>query len=94
MAALFLIVSSISAKAQQPITLQAAVDTALKNNLEIGTQRLNASYLQRLTEASTTIPKTLVTADYGNINSALNDTSFGIGQTINFPKVYKSQKIC
>src|SRR5215213_1960239 len=77
---------------QHGITLQAAVDTALKNNLEITGQRLNASYLRKLTESGTIIPKTNAAVEYGNINSAYSDTRFGVNQTINFPQVYKAQK--
>src|SRR5215203_2117730 len=77
---------------QHGITLQAAVDTALKNNLEITGQRLNASYLQKLTQSGTIIPKTNAAVEYGNINSAYSDTRFGVNQTINFPSVYKAQK--
>jgi heavy metal efflux system protein len=89
---LLLIASSVTVNAQQPITLQAAVDTALRNNLEITGQRLNASYLQKLTQTGTIIPKTNATVEYGNINSAYSDTRFGLNQTINFPTVYKAQK--
>jgi len=82
----------ISTKAQQPITLQAAIDTAFNNNLEVKGQTLNAAYLQKLIGTSTVIPKTNATVEYGNINSYYNDTRFGVGQTINFPTVYKRQK--
>ena len=36
--------------------------------------------------------RTGITADYGQINSAYNDTKFGISQNIAFPTVYKRQK--
>lgn len=90
--AILFLCTGLSLKGQQTITLQAAIDTATKNNLALGAQRLNALYLQRLTASGTLIPKTAVTAEYGNFNSPYNDTRFTVGQTINFPAVYKSQK--
>jgi heavy metal efflux system protein len=89
---LMFIAVSFTATAQQPITLQAAIDTALKNNLEIRGQKLHAIYLQELTASSKTIPKSNASVEYGNINSAYRDTRFAVGQTINFPTVYKSQQ--
>ena len=89
---LILLLAAIEGGAQQPITLQAAIDTALKNNLEVQGQKLTAAYLYELIKTGNTIPKTNTSVEYGNINSAYTDTRFSIGQTINFPKVYKSQK--
>ena len=83
---------SLSSRAQQPISLQAAIDSALKNNLEIKTQTLTADYLKKLTQTATVIPKTNASVEYGNINSAYTDTRLALGQTISFPTVYKRQK--
>lgn len=87
-----LLAGSVTVTAQQPITLQAAIDTALKNNLEIRGQKLHVTYQQELTTAGTTIPKTNASIEYGYINSAYNDTRLSLGQTISFPTVYKRQK--
>lgn len=77
---------------QVPITLQAAIDTALKNNLSVKNERLRSEYNEKLIQSGKTIPPTNLGADYGQINSHYSDMKFGIAQPISFPKVYSSQK--
>ena len=79
-------------KGQTPITLQAANDTALKNNLSVKNEKLRAEYQQKLIKTSKILPPTNVSGDFGQINSFYVDTKLGIAQTMNFPKVYTSQK--
>lgn len=83
---------AIHADAQKGITLQAAIDTALKNNLSLQNIQLQSLYREKLMKASTEIPATTVFAEAGQINSYYTDTKFGISQTINFPTVYARQK--
>ncbi|CAN5613252.1 CusA/CzcA family heavy metal efflux RND transporter [soil metagenome] len=78
--------------AQTPITLQAAIDTALKNNLLVKNEQLKAQYQQLLIQTSNSIPQANFIAETGQINSIYNDTKFGISQSFNFPKVYTKQK--
>jgi len=78
--------------AQTPITLKASIDTALKNNLLVKNEELKAQYQQLLINTSGALPKTMVLADAGQINSIYTDTKFGIAQTFSMPKVYASQK--
>ncbi|QEM06115.1 CusA/CzcA family heavy metal efflux RND transporter [Mucilaginibacter rubeus] len=81
-----------STKAQTPISLKAAIDTAFKNNLNLKSERLNADYLKRITGTGVTIPKTNITGEYGQINSAYNDNRLSVVQSVNFPTVYTRQK--
>ncbi|MGE0569167.1 MAG: efflux RND transporter permease subunit, partial [Bacteroidia bacterium] len=81
-----------SAKAQVPISLQAAIDTALKNNLSLKNERLNAEYYKRLQGSGIDIPQTSVSGEYGQINSYFKDTRFSVAQSIKFPTVYAKQK--
>ncbi len=81
-----------NANAQQPISLSAAVDTALKNNLLVKNEKLNADYQKKLKAAAVDIPQTKLTGEYGQINSLYKDTKFGISQGISFPTVYVKQK--
>jgi len=81
-----------NANAQQPINLQSAIDTALKNNLTVKNEILNAEYQKKLKAATVDIPQTNLTGEYGQINSFYNDTKFGISQSISFPTVYAKQK--
>jgi cobalt-zinc-cadmium resistance protein CzcA len=78
--------------AQTPITLKAATDTALQNNLLVKNEQLKVQYQQLLINTSTALPKTVVVADAGQINSIYTDTKFGITQSFNLPKVYATQK--
>jgi len=77
--------------AQQRITLQAAVDTALKNNLSLKSDRLNADYLQKVKGTAYVIPQTNASFEYGQINSAYSDNRISLSQTIRFPTVYARQ---
>ena len=79
-------------KAQVPITLSAAIDTALKNNLSLRSQQLQADYLQKLKGTAYVIPHTSVNVEYGQINSAYSDNRLQLAQSIKFPTVYKRQQ--
>ncbi len=87
-----LFASCQSSFAQTPITLQTAIDTALKNNLTVKNEKLNAEYQKKLKAAAVDIPQTNLTGEYGQINSFYKDTKFGISQGISFPTVYTKQK--
>lgn len=75
-----------------PITLRAATDTALKNNLTVKNTRLKSEYRQQLIKSGTAIPVTSVLGEYGQINSHYSDARLSLAQTVNFPAVYKRQK--
>jgi cobalt-zinc-cadmium resistance protein CzcA len=79
-------------QAQTPITLQAALDTALKNNLTVKNEKLKAEYQQKLIKTAAPIPQANFTGEYGQINSSYSDNRFGISQSFNFPTVYGKQK--
>ncbi|MFA6059173.1 MAG: CusA/CzcA family heavy metal efflux RND transporter [Taibaiella sp.] len=89
---LFIIFSFQEATAQTPITLQAAIDTALKNNLSVKNEKLRTEYHQKLIRSATSIPATNLIGEYGQINSFYSDKKIGLSQTISFPKVYTAQK--
>lgn len=78
--------------AQTPITLQSAIDTAYKNNLTVKNEVLNAEYQKKLVSSGVDISQTVVTGEYGQINSLYTDNRFGIAQSISFPTVYAKQK--
>ncbi|MEX0636610.1 MAG: efflux RND transporter permease subunit, partial [Ferruginibacter sp.] len=89
---ILLIIFSSSSYAQTPITLSAAVDTALKNNGVVKHEGLKAQYREMLTHTARTIPFTQVMGDVGQINSVYTDTRFTITQGFQLPKVYSSQR--
>ena len=79
--------------AQPEITLKAALDSALQNNLSIRNAKLEAEIQKNMMGATLDLPQTNVSFEYGQINSFYNDTKFGISQSLNFPTVYKRQKL-
>ena len=81
-----------NAHAQTPITLEAAIDTALANNLSLKNEKLNTAYQEKLIQSAVAMPAATVFAEAGQINSAYTDTRFGISQSINFPAVYSKKK--
>ena len=78
--------------AQTPITLQSAIDTAYKNNLTVKNEVLNSEYQKKLIASGVDISKTVISGEYGQINSLYADNRFGIAQSISFPTVYAKQK--
>ncbi len=81
-----------TSNAQSKITLENAIEIALKNNNAIKNEKLKAEYAKVLINASTDIPKTTIFGEFGQINSNQNDTKFGIAQSFALPTVYKRQK--
>lgn len=88
----FLIAQGVSAQVTTPVSLESAIGIALKNNKRIQAARHNEQAKAWLRQSAYDIPKTTVDADYGQFNSRLNDTRFGVSQTFNFPTVYTRQK--
>ncbi|CAN5382903.1 CusA/CzcA family heavy metal efflux RND transporter [soil metagenome] len=89
---LFASFSFQNANAQTTINLPVAIDSALKNNLQVKNEKLNADYQQKLKVAAIDIPQTNLIGEYGQINSFYKDSKFGISQSISFPTVYAKQK--
>jgi cobalt-zinc-cadmium resistance protein CzcA len=89
---LLMTVAGSAVSAQQKITVNAAIDTALENNLSVKNEKLRAQYQQLLVATSASIAPTNITAEAGQINSIYTDTKFGISQTFALPSVYKKQK--
>ena len=79
-------------QAQQTISLKTALDTALKNNLQLKTERQKSDYQQKLIKTAHNIPLTNVVGEYGQINSFYTDNRLGVSQSFNFPTVYVKQK--
>lgn len=89
---LFLSLATFRVQAQQPVSLQSAIDTALKNNLTVKNEQLKAAWQQQMILTAASIPKTSFSAEAGQINSGYTDTKFGVTQSFSFPAVYTKQK--
>ncbi|MFZ1530201.1 MAG: CusA/CzcA family heavy metal efflux RND transporter [Ferruginibacter sp.] len=93
-AALVLVFCLVAAftNAQSTIGLPAAVDSALKNNLQLNSEKLRAEYARVLIRSSAVVSPTDIITDAGQLNSAFFDTKISAAQTFNFPAVYLKQK--
>ena len=89
---MFLGLFAFQAKGQTPINLQAAIDTALKNNLTVKNEKLKSQYHNKIIKTSATIPQANIFGEFGQINSLYNDNRLGLSQSFNFPTVYMNQK--
>nr|WP_314896724.1 CusA/CzcA family heavy metal efflux RND transporter [uncultured Flavobacterium sp.] len=81
-----------SVDAQEKISIDKAIETALSNNIKIKNEKLNSEYLQKMTKTGYDISNTGIIGEYGQFNSNVNDVKIGISQSIKFPTVYKRQK--
>jgi cobalt-zinc-cadmium resistance protein CzcA len=81
-----------NANAQEKITIEKAIETALQNNLKVKNQKLNSDYLQKMIITAYDIPNTEFISEYGQFNSNVNDLKVGISQSLRFPTVYRRQK--
>lgn len=73
------------------ITLQQAIEEALKNNGTIRVADYEVSYSQALKKTSTDIGKTNVSLMYGQYNSLSTDNNITVSQSIPFPTLFTSQ---
>jgi heavy metal efflux system protein len=89
---ILLLIFSSQVEAQTPITLKAAIDTALANNLLVKNERLKSEYQKRLIKTAINPSQANVMGEYGQFNSSYSDNRFGISQSLNFPSVYTNQK--
>ena len=81
-----------NSNAQEKISIEKAIETAMSNNIKIKNAKLNSEYLQQMTKTGYDISNTGIIGEYGQFNSNLNDLKIGVSQTIKFPTVYKRQK--
>ena len=87
----FLLLSGIS-PAQSGLSYQQAIDSALKNNVLMRSEKLMAEYAAALEGTARDLPLTSVGLDYGQYNSAYKDYKFSVGQTFKLPFVYSRKK--
>ncbi|MES2478564.1 MAG: CusA/CzcA family heavy metal efflux RND transporter [Bacteroidota bacterium] len=79
-------------KAQNAITLEAAIDTALKNNLNIKSEELKVAYQKQLIRTSVNIAPTNIAGEFGQLNSSYSDNRLAMTQNLSFPTVYVRQR--
>ncbi len=82
----------ISQVKQQTLSLDSILHFADRNAAVLKIANLKLLQTQTIKSKSAQISNTSVGFEYGNINSAFNDTRFYVNQGFNFPVVYKRQK--
>lgn len=87
-----LMMSSVQAQ-ERTISLEAAIDTALSQNLSLQASRLNTGSLRSLERSAWDLPFATLQGEWGKINSSANDTRLTFIQSSAFPVVYKRQRI-
>src|SRR5882724_12578881 len=75
----------------QKISLDEAVQTALKNNLGIKSAEYQIDYFKELKKTGSDIGKLSATWMHGQYNSVYQDNNFTLLQTIPFPTTISSQ---
>ncbi len=81
-----------SAKAQESITINNAIDSAIINNLKLKVADDEVAYYKAVRKGAVDIDKTMFDFEYGKFNTIQSDNKFGVSQTIQFPTVYKHQQ--
>jgi cobalt-zinc-cadmium resistance protein CzcA len=81
---------SSASNAQTNISLNAAIDSSLKNNASLKVANMEVNYYQALKKSHLDFEKTLFDFGYGKINGFQNDNRVTVTQNIQFPAVYKS----
>ncbi|MBK7570385.1 MAG: CusA/CzcA family heavy metal efflux RND transporter [Bacteroidetes bacterium] len=88
----FLLAASSFVNAQKSLTLNEAIEIALKNNTSVRNERLQNEYQLRLSKSAINIPQTGLGFEYGQFNSINNDVKWSVSQSLSFPTVYAKQK--
>lgn len=81
-----------SAKAQQNISLKAAIDSALVQNLYQRSTTLNVELQRHAKKTAYNLPATTLSGEYGRVNSRFIDNKIGASQSFSLPFVYAQQK--
>jgi cobalt-zinc-cadmium resistance protein CzcA len=82
---------STGAFAQQPISLEQAVQTALQKNQLIKSAEYQVEYFRQVKKMSTDIGKLSAMWMHGQYNSLYQDNNFTFVQTLPFPALLGSQ---
>jgi cobalt-zinc-cadmium resistance protein CzcA len=90
-AVLFLFIG-FGASAQQPITLDEAINLALENSLQTKDAQLQSEYRNRLKASYLDIAPTQFSGEYGRLDGITADNRFGISQTFKLPAAYSKKK--
>lgn len=83
-------VNAQTATSVKQLTIEDAIGTALKNNLQLQSEQLNIRSYDKLSRSYFQLPKTELTYQRGQFNSPQKDNLVEISQGIPFPTYYTS----
>jgi cobalt-zinc-cadmium resistance protein CzcA len=88
------LVFSLSTVAQNKVSLSldSVIKLAEKNELGLKIAGKQVDYFSTLKSIKAELPQSTIGLEYGNINSAFNDTRFFFNQSFQLPKVYIRQQ--
>jgi len=81
-----------NARPAASLPMDSIIALADRNAISLKIAQKQVEYYAGLKKKSAEISKTVFGAEYGNINSAFNDTRFYLNQQFQLPKVYARQK--
>ncbi|HET9136263.1 MAG TPA: efflux RND transporter permease subunit, partial [Candidatus Kapabacteria bacterium] len=87
----FSVNTSTAQQVPRPLSLNDAIEIALKNNPQAKSVSLEAEQQQVLKKAAIDLPKTNLSVTKGQYNSSFNDTYIELSQDFSFPTVYLKQ---
>lgn len=87
-----LVLATTGLQAQAPISLEEALQKAQQQNLRVQAANLRTQSAKKAEGTAWELPNTEALAEYGQVNSVLNDTRFSVSQGFAFPLVYVRQK--
>lgn len=87
-----LFIAPLLVQAQTAISLDAAYEKALQNNLDIKSGQLGISYQAAVQQSYHVIDPLSITTEIGQMNSSYVDSKIAASQTLRMPKYYKAQQ--
>ncbi len=81
-----------TAQGTSAISLEEAVETAMRDNLYLKDATLRSSAEKELIGTAWDLPRTAIDLEYGQINTNFNDDRLSVSQTLSFPTVYARRR--
>lgn len=88
----FYSVSSAQTSSILRLPIDSLLSLADKQAFSIVLADKQIGYADELRKKPVDLPKTSISVEYGNVNSAFNDTRFYVNQSFQFPHVYQRQR--
>ena len=91
-AVVVIICAITNVNAQQSISFQSAIDSAVLNNIQLKNQRFYSDYQKEMILTAKALTPTNVVGEFGRLNSKYIDNRVSFTQSFDFPTVYTRKK--